>query len=312
MTYIEFINKTIRELVLPQDNIVLFGQNITKGSCLSGLTKDLKTSGNSKIIDTPNSENTLVGAGFGLMLNGTNAIFFMKQLDFLYLGIDQLTNTYNYIKTININASFTIMPVIVDSGYEGMTASSNNLSDFCAISKIHGYTITNKYDAKYVLNKFMISPGFRIIGVSQRLFSQPLLLENDDLAYSSNDGIVEYEKGDDLTIVSFNLSFPEAFKFSLKFKKKGLSASLFSINRSMSGDYSSIIEDVKNTKNILVIDDSWSDNKLFNELLITIYEMGDIGIVKKVTRRIDEHDYAPNANIFKIDYDNIVNEFFKK
>jgi len=312
VTYIEFINKTIRELVLPQDNIVLFGQNITKGSCLSGLTKDLKISGDSKIIDTPNSENTLVGAGFGLMLNGTNAIFFMKQLDFLYLGIDQLTNTYNYIKTININASFTIMPVIVDSGYEGMTASSNNLSDFCAISKIHGYTITNKYDAKYVLNKFMISPGFRIIGVSQRLFSQPLLLENDDLAYSSNDGIVEYEKGDDLTIVSFNLSFPEAFKFSLKFKKKGLSASLFSINRSMSGDYSSIIEDVKNTKNILVIDDSWSDNKLFNELLITIYEMGDIGIVKKVTRRIDEHDYAPNANIFKIDYDNIVNEFFKK
>ena len=312
MTYIEFINKTIRELVLPQDNIVLFGQNITKGSCLSGLTKDLKTSGNSKIIDTPNSENTLVGAGFGLMLNGTNAIFFMKQLDFLYLGIDQLTNTYNYIKTININASFTIMPVIVDSGYEGMTASSNNLSDFCAISKIHGYTITNKYDAKYVLNTFMISPGFRIIGVSQRLFSQPLLLENNDLAYSSNDGIVEYEKGNDLTIVSFNLSFPEAFKFSLKFKKKGLSASLFSINRSMSGDYSSIIKDVKNTKNILVIDDSWSDNKLFNELLITIYEMGDIGIVKKVTRRIDEHDYAPNANIFKIDYDNIVNGFFKK
>ena len=309
MTYIEFINRTIREIVLPHDNIVLFGQNITKGSCLSGLTKDLEVSGNSKIIDTPNSENTLVGTGFGLMLNGTNAIFFMKQLDFLYLGIDQLTNTYNYIKTINVNASFTIVPIIVDGGYEGMTASTNNLSDFCAISKIHGYTVTNKYDAKYILNQFLISPGFRIIGISQRLFRQPLLLESVDYAYSVNDGIVEYEKGNDLTIVSFNLSFPEAFNFSLKFKKKGLSTSLFSVNRSMSGDYSSIIDDVKNTKNIIVIDDSWSDNKLFNELLITIYEMVDIGIVKKVTRRIDERDYAPNANIFKIDYDDIVNGF---
>ena len=66
---------------------------------------------------------------------------------------------------------------------------------------------------------------------------------------------------------------------------------------------------MKNTKNIIVIDDSWSDNKLFNELLITIYEMVDIGIVKKVTRLIDERDYAPNANIFKIDYDDIVNGF---
>ena len=309
MTYIEFINRTIREIVLPHDNIVLFGQNITKGSTLSGLTKDLEVSGNSKIIDTPNSENTLVGTGFGLMLNGTNAVFFMKQLDFLYLGIDQLTNTYNYIKTIDVNASFTIVTIIVDSGYEGMTASTNNLSDFCALSKIHGYTVTNKYDAKYILNQFLISPGFRIIGISQRLFKQPLLLESVGYKYSVNDGIVEYEKGNDLTIVSFNFCFPEAFNLSLKFKKKGLSTSLFSVNRSMSGDYSSIIDDVKNTKNIIVVDDSWSDNKLFNELLITIYEMVDIGIVKKVTRCIDERDYAPNANIFKIDYDDIVNGF---
>ena len=169
MTYIEFINRTIREIVLPHENIVLFGQNITTGSCLSGLTKELEVSGNSKIINTPNSENTLVGTGFGLMLNGTNAVFFMKQLDFLYLGIDQLTNTYNYIKTIDVNASFTIVPIIVDSGYEGMMASTNNLSDFCAISKIHGYTVTNKYDAKYILNHFLVSPGFRIIGISQRL-----------------------------------------------------------------------------------------------------------------------------------------------
>ncbi len=309
MTYIEFINRTIREIVLPHENIVLFGQNITTGSCLSGLTKELEVSGNSKIINTPNSENTLVGTGFGLMLNGTNAVFFMKQLDFLYLGIDQLTNTYNYIKTIDVNASFTIVPIIVDSGYEGMMASTNNLSDFCAISKIHGYTVTNKYDAKYILNHFLVSPGFRIIGISQRLFRQPLLLESADYEYSANDGIVEYENGNDLTIVSFNLSFPEAYNLSLKFKRKGLSASLFSVNRSMSGDYSSIIDDVKNTKNIVVIDDSWSDNKLFNELLITIYEIVDIGIVKKVTRCIDENDYAPNANIFKIDYDDIVNGF---
>jgi pyruvate/2-oxoglutarate/acetoin dehydrogenase E1 component len=309
VTYIEFINRTIREIVLPHENIVLFGQNITTGSCLSGLTKELEVSGNSKIINTPNSENTLVGTGFGLMLNGTNAVFFMKQLDFLYLGIDQLTNTYNYIKTIDVNASFTIVPIIVDSGYEGMMASTNNLSDFCAISKIHGYTVTNKYDAKYILNHFLVSPGFRIIGISQRLFRQPLLLESADYEYSANDGIVEYENGNDLTIVSFNLSFPEACNLSLKFKRKGLSASLFSVNRSMSGDYSSIIDDVKNTKNIVVIDDSWSDNKLFNELLITIYEIVDIEIVKKVTRYIDENNYAPNANIFKIDYDDIVNGF---
>ena len=47
------------------------------------------------IINTPNLENTLVGTGFGLMLSGLQAAFFMKQQDFLLLGVDHLVNTYN-------------------------------------------------------------------------------------------------------------------------------------------------------------------------------------------------------------------------
>ena len=102
MKYLNFINEQIRSTIEKNDNLVLFGQNISAGSCLGGLTKNLKVNENSKIINSTNSENSLCGFGFGMMMNNVSSVFFMKQLDFLLLGIDHLVNTYNIIRSVSI------------------------------------------------------------------------------------------------------------------------------------------------------------------------------------------------------------------
>ena len=102
MIYLNFINEQIRSTIEKNDNLVLFGQNISAGSCLGGLTKNLKVNENSKIINSTNSENSLCGFGFGMMMNNVSSVFFMKQLDFLLLGIDHLVNTYNIIRSSRI------------------------------------------------------------------------------------------------------------------------------------------------------------------------------------------------------------------
>ena len=120
MKYVQFINTLIKNEVKNKSEIILFGQNINAGSSLSGLTRGLKLKNNCLILNTQNSENLLVGAGFGMMLNSVSSVFFMKQLDFLLLGIDHLVNTYNILRQFKPMASFTIFPITVDSGYEGL------------------------------------------------------------------------------------------------------------------------------------------------------------------------------------------------
>src|SRR3989338_8876472 len=165
MKYIEFINNLIKEQVAKEENVVLYGQNINAGSCLGGLTKDLAVGKNGRIINSTNSENTLCGFGFGLMMNGISSVFFMKQLDFLLLGIDHLVNTFNIIRNTGFKnrSSFTIFPITIDNGYQGPQSSLNNFSDFCSIAKVSVYTITNKIDAENIISSKLISPGFRII-----------------------------------------------------------------------------------------------------------------------------------------------------
>ena len=119
MKYVQFVNSLLKNVIKKENDLVLYGQNINAGSCLSGLTRGLGNVNSGLTINTPNCENTLVGIGFGLMLSGTSSIFFMKQMDFLLLGIDHLVNTYNIIRQDKPEVSFTIFPINVDSGYEG-------------------------------------------------------------------------------------------------------------------------------------------------------------------------------------------------
>jgi len=223
MNYVTFINDLIKQQVRKEEKIVLFGQNISAGSCISGFTRGLKVKQDSYIINTTNAESSLVGVGFGLMLNGVSSVFFMKQLDFLLLGIDQLVNTYNFIRLRKTNASFTIMPVVVDSGYEGPQSRLNNLADFCSIADIEGFTITNKTDAERIIKSEMISPGFRIIALSQRLFKKEII-DADAVDSSQDNTLFQYADGTDATVVCFNFAFPQGLELCCKLKEHGIGA----------------------------------------------------------------------------------------
>src|SRR3989344_1436558 len=304
MKYVEYINQLIKEK-LSKESAVAFGQNINAGSCLSGLTKGLKIKSPGIIINATNSENTLVGLGFGLMIAGVNGIFFMKQQDFLLLGIDPLVNTYNFIRRKNPKASFTIVFTIVDEGYQGLQSSLNNFSDFCSIARVPGFTITNKIDAEEIINKHLIFPGFRMIGISQRLFKQEIL-ELTKIKSNEDSNMFKYSEGKDLTIVCFNLSIPYGKELDNKLSEKGIKSSLFSVNSPTPIKWHDIIEDVKKTKKIVIIDDSKSENIPGDSLMSHILEKCLLDKKLFLRRDFSKDWLSPNKEILEIDYEKII------
>ncbi len=307
MNYISFVNELVRKKVVEQERVVLFGQNIDAGSCLSGLTRNLHVKPASMIINSPNSENTLCGVGFGLMMGGVNSIFFMKQLDFLLLGIDHLVNTYNFIRRKDPKASFTIMPCIVDGGYQGLQSSFNNLGDICSLARIRGFTVTNKVDAERIINAELLSPGFRIIGVSIRLFKEELI--EPGLVFASPDNAVfQYTQGNDATIVCFNLSFPYGHELCRKMGEKGLTASLFSVNTATPTNWERIIEDVKRTGRLVIIDDSKSENLSCHALLCEAQKNCQVRKHVMVTKDMSGDWLSPSHDQLEIRYDEIIDK----
>lgn len=308
MKYLEYLNNLINEQVRTTENCVLFGQNINAGSCLGGLTRNITVSGKSVIFNSTNAENSLVGFGFGLMMNGASAVFLMKQLDFLLLGIDHLVNTYNIIRSIKDKypkGSFTIIATVVDSGYDGPQSSFNNFYDLCAIARINGFNLNNKADADYLFTKEFLQPGFRIIALSQRLSKEELNEMAMPVKVLSNGNIFQYREGNDLTIVSLNFSLTQALELAEYLEDKNILSTHFHINNITNSNWEMVILNVLVTKKIIIIDDSKSLQTSLDQLLAKLCGM-DIQKKIIVKRDIKDNWLYPVSDVFEIDKENIL------
>mgnify|MGYP001323356502 CR=1 FL=1 len=249
MIYVQCVNSLIKKAVKKNKSSVLYGQNINAGSCLGGLTRGVSEINNGMTLNTPNIENTLVGVGFGLMLRSVNSVFFMKQFDFLLLGIDHLVNTYNVIRQTQPKASFTIFPITVDSGFEGPQSALNNFDDFCSIAGIDGFSFTNKIDSEKIILEYLFKPGFRILTTGQRLLKKEVI-DLDTIYQDPQYRYFQYSKGKSVTIVCFN----HALEYGLEFKKNILAmngnASLFSVNSHLYADFNHLFNDINITKTL--------------------------------------------------------------
>lgn len=306
-TYVAHLNGALKTRFDAQERAVLFGQNVVTGSCLSGLTRGIKSAGQRLAINTPNIENTLAGMGFGLMLEGVPAIFAMKQQDFLLLGVDQLVNTWNILRRRNHTASFTILQVIVDSGYEGPQSALNNLPDLCSIGRIEGFTINTAADAEAVLDAQLFAPGFRIIGVSQRLWRKEIAAWDAPVWSSTDAGLQRYSDGGDATVVSFNLAWEQGAALCATMRERGQSPAFFHVAAGHVIDWEPILRSAGKTRRLVILDDSKSVNRTSQHLALAAYRRG-VGQVAIVNREVHDGTLRPHADLFTIDIPAILAE----
>lgn len=300
MTYVSHLNGLIHTAIAAADTPVIFGQNVAAGSCLSGLTRGLDRTA-ATIINTPNLENTLVGTGFGLMLSGLQAAFFMKQQDFLLLGVDHLVNTYNLIRRQDTGAgSFTIVQIVVDSGFEGPQSALNNLPDLCSLARTEGYAIANAHDADTVVGNELFAPGFRIISVSQRLFKRDIPAWNSAVVPAGSNAVNRYALGEDLTIVALNFAFEQAAELYRAAEGYGLSASLFSSNSLGEVDWQIVTADATKTGRLVILDDTKSVRSPGHILALEARAAGVTDVVHH-RRALDDNGLRPQADRFEID-----------
>jgi len=308
MTYLAHVNRCISQAIAARPCFVSFGQNVGAGSHLSGLTRNLPSGGGHRVLNMPNCENAQVGFGFGLMLQGVDCAFFCKQLDFLLLACDQIVNTWNMVRLRRPSASFTIVCIVVDSGFEGPQSRLNALADFSSLADIAVFSVSNGPDAEAIIDAHMVAPGFRIIAVSQRLFSSgisPAKADFSTVGTGTEASMLRHETGDHATIAAFNFAYPQAAAIHRQIQEKGLTASLFSIAGLPVADWLPMLADAKRTGRLILIDDSRSRNRAADGLCAAIAEAGIACRIARLYRTIDEQDIRPHADRFSIDFEEL-------
>ena len=252
MRIIDLFNKILISN-LKKENTILFGQNITTGSRIAGMTNNIDKLKNCKIINMPNSENSLIGYGCGIMINNKSSIYFAKQLDFLLLGMDHIVNTINMSLIKGSFGSFKIITYIVDSGYEGPQSRLHNLSEIQSLSKINSRYLVFKDDIETSLK--VSKNGLSILCLSQK-YSR-FNFDVKKIKRTSNDDVFHYSAGEYITILGIGFS---GYKIINDIRKKKIkNADFFLIVNPKTIKLNHFYKSLKKTKKLIIFDDSKSD-----------------------------------------------------
>ena len=205
MTYTQYINFQIKSQFENYHHSVFYGQNIVAGSRISGLGAGLENVTGASAINTTNSENSLMGMGFGLSLSGIPALFLMKQHDFALLGLDQLVNTNNVLRQGRLKSPFLVVMVVVDSGFEGPQATLSSLDEFASLTKAPVNFLSTKETIDEAF-KQALKPGLHFLAVGQTNMKKKVL---ESVTPTTNyPGVILYE---DETAENFERSIALVF-----------------------------------------------------------------------------------------------------
>ncbi len=295
-TYIAFINRLINFYLSNKKNTIAYGQNICTGSSFSGMTRDILSTG-CKVINSQDSENLLTGIGYGMLLNNQSSVYFLKQQDFLFLGLDHMVNSYNLIKLQKKFEKnfFTIFFITVDSGFEGPQSRINKLPSISSLTNIKSYCINNQHDAEVIFRNYFSTKGVNLISISQRMFKKAIIRSKYYKLVDKVNCLIEYSKGSSTLILSTNFAFIQAVEFinTINLKEKLTHAHMSSHN---------FVKNKKSTnyfskfKKIIVVNDAKSGDY---KLLISLFE-----ITKKLLyleSSDDLNNLTPNQDKFAID-----------
>ena len=292
---IEHFRKILKKNI--KKGSTIFGQNITSGSRISGLTHDIEKISSIKIYNTQNSEATLVGFGLGMMLNKKKSIYFAKQLDFLLLAMDQIVNTFNYVLGKNNLGNFSIITYVVDSGFEGPQSRLHSLQEISSFSFAKCIYLVFPSDIKLNLKKLK-NKSLNIFCLSQKYFkskNNPILINS-----FQHDNVFQYKKGKKGSVIAFGFS---AYKALEIIYKKNLDVDFYVITDPFSKINFKLINKISKKFFLYIFEDSRSKVKNLDYIYDKILRKNPKFDIKIFYREENKNKLKINDDKYKVNYE---------
>jgi pyruvate/2-oxoglutarate/acetoin dehydrogenase E1 component len=311
ISYLQSLNKVISDQVNQMENTLVYGENLDRGSFISGLSKNVISGPTRLVKNIGNCEYTHCGVGFGLMMGGHNAVLFVKQLDFMMLGIDHFVSTYGQICATNYKkplGSFTIVTAIYDQGFQGPQSSFRGLNEICSMSGASGFLLQEISDARRVVETEMPKPGFRFIALSQRMANDEAC-ETKIISQSPDNSVIQFNHGSDATIVCFGFSLVYGKSLVSAIGDLSRTASLFTVNCVRDAKWSNAVKEASKNRKLILVDDTRGPASMAFRFLADVLEF-DKNVVFTIVRHRKEFSTVVSDEKFEFECDSVVAQIF--
>jgi pyruvate dehydrogenase E1 component beta subunit len=258
------LRDAIREAMVEEmrrdDSIFLMGEEVAEYNGAYKVSKGmLDEFGPRRVIDTPIAELGFAGIGVGAAMNGLRPIIEFMTWNFAVLAFDQIVN--NAAKTLAQSAGNFSCPIVFrgPSGSAGQLAQQHSQSFEAWLANCPGLKVISCIDPADT--KGLMKSAIRD--------NDPVCFMESESMYGFKGEVPEEEylvpigkaairrEGTDVTLVSFNKMMEVVKKAAEELAKEGISAEVIDLRTIRPMDYETIINSVRKTNRLVVVDESW-------------------------------------------------------
>mgnify|MGYP001430423387 CR=1 FL=1 len=254
------LGEAMSEEMRRDDKVFLMGEEVAEYNGAYKVSQGmLDEFGAKRVIDTPIAELGFAGMGVGAAMNGLRPIVEFMTFNFSLVAIDQVINSAAKIKSMS-GGQFDC-PIV----FRGPTGNAGQLSSQHSQNFENWYANTpglkvvvpsNPYDAKGLLKSSIRD-------------NDPVIFMESELMYGDKGEVPEEEylipigqavtvkQGSDVTLVSFGKMMKVVDEAAVELAKEGINAEVIDLRTVRPIDYASVIESVKKTNRLVIVEEAW-------------------------------------------------------
>jgi len=265
----EALREAMQEEMRTDERVFILGEEVAEYNGAYKVTQGmLDEFGEKRVIDTPIAELGFAGIAVGAAMNGLRPICEFMTFNFSLVAIDQVINSAAKMNSMS-DGQFTC-PMV----FRGPTGSAGQLAQQHSQNFENWYANTpglkvvvpsNPADAKGLLKTAIRDENPVIFMESEQMYG--FKGEVPEGEYTIPIGVADVVKqGEDVTIVSFGKMMLRCHDALKALENEGINAELIDLRTVRPIDYDTVIESVKKTNRLVVVEEAWPLASISSEL----------------------------------------------
>jgi len=254
------LNEAMTEEMRRDETVFLLGEEVAEYDGAYKVSRGmLDEFGPKRVIDTPIAELGFAGIGVGAAMNGLRPIVEFMTWNFAVLAFDQVVN--NAAKTLSQSAGQFKCPIVFrgPSGSAGQLAQQHSQMFESFLGSVPGLKVVScidPADAKGLLKSAIRDDDPVCMMESEQMYGHKGEVPEDEYLVPIGKAVVRRE-GSDVTLVTFNKMLIPCLEAADELAKEGVAAEVIDLRTIRPLDHDTIVQSVKKTNRLVVVDESW-------------------------------------------------------
>lgn len=275
ITYVQAFNEAVRHAMEADETVFCAGEDIGGfGGVFQTYAGLQKQFGEGRVVDTPISEQAIIGLGVGAAVTGLRPIVDIMFMDFICVAFDQIVNQAAKIKYM-FGGAATVPLTITTGGGGGLSAAAQHSQSLeallCHIPGLKVVYPSNPYDMKGLMASCISEDNPTIMVKHKRLLGMQGEVPEEAYAIPLGQANVVRE-GSDVTVVGWGRMANNALEAADNLATDGIDVEVIDPRTLQPLDTDAIVASVRKTNRVVVVHEAVRFGGLGAEVAAQIQE----------------------------------------